>query len=256
MATLNWDHSMINVQNLDQAIKTFADKGVIFKRGGQHEAWGTANALGYFGINYIELISVFDTQKATSFSRNQAASVYDAVQDFEAHRERLNTVAIRSDHLQETWRRLKDAGIPVGPISEGRRLDEQKRLIKWQIFFIDGHIEGLPYPFFINWQSSDDDRLTQLKQQGLIEKHPAGDLKVTSATFEVEKPAEVAQKWAALIESSAIEQAGQLIVPIQDRKFVFVAGPKNHLAALQFSGAEAPLKNQTITFGEAQLNFE
>lgn len=256
MATLNWDHSMINVQNLDHVIKVFADKGVVFKHGGKHEVWGTANALGYFGINYIELISVFDREKSKSFDRPDAASVYDAVQDFNNHVERLNTVAIRSDDLNGTWQRLKDAGIPVGRIFEGQRLDEQSHLIKWQIFFIDGHIEGLPYPFFIDWQSKDEDRISQLKEQELIQEHPAGNLKVVKATFEVEKPKEVAQQWAQLIESSAIEQAGRFVVPIQERKFEFTQGKANHLIKLDFSGADNELKNQTITIGDSELDFE
>lgn len=256
MATLNWDHTMINVQKLDQTIEAFAEKGVIFKRGGKHEAWGTANALGYFGINYIELISVFDRSKSESFSRKDAAAVYDAVQDFKNHRERLNTVAIRSDDLQGTWQRLKNDGVPVGTISEGQRLDEQNHLIKWQIFFIDGYIDGVPYPFFIDWQSSDADRIAQLKKQKLILKHPAGNLKVLKATFEVENPKKVAQKWAKVIESSAIEQAGRFVVPIQERKFEFVKGTANHLKELTFQGANGQLKNQSIVLGDAHLNFE
>ncbi len=247
---------MVNVQNLDQAIEIFAKQGIVFKRGGKHDAWGTANALGYFGINYIELISVFDEQKAQSFKRSDAASVYDAVQDFNRHQERLNTVAIRSSDLEKTWQRLKDDGIPVGQIFEGQRLDEQNHLIKWRIFFIDGHIEGLPYPFFIDWQSKDTDRIVQLKQQGLIQKHPAGDLKVVEATFEVERPKEVAEKWAKLLESSVIEQAGRFIVPIQERKFEFTQGKANHLATLGFSGANKALKSRSITLGDAEFNFE
>nr|WP_252894747.1 VOC family protein [Liquorilactobacillus satsumensis] len=40
MEHLNWDHSMINVQSLDEAVQLFAKHGIIFQRGGKHQAWG------------------------------------------------------------------------------------------------------------------------------------------------------------------------------------------------------------------------
>jgi len=79
---------------------------------------------------------------------------------------------------------------------------------------------------------------------------------VVKATFEVEKPKEVAQQWAQLIESSVIEQAGRFIVPIQERKFEFTQGKANHLIKLYFSGADNELKNQTIIIGDSELDFE
>ncbi|GAF40708.1 hypothetical protein FC83_GL002885 [Agrilactobacillus composti DSM 18527 = JCM 14202] len=255
MPDLNWDHSMINVQDLDQAIALFQDHGVIFKRGGQHEAWGTANALGYFGINYIELISVFDLAKAAAVTRNQAASLYDATQDYEAKRQRFNTVAIRSSDLQATWASLKASGVPVGPISEGQRTDAQDHLITWQIFFIDADFEGLPYPFFINWQSTDADRIAQLTQQGLIEPHPAGDLKVIQGTFEVVHPKAAAEFWAKLVGSTATAQGVDYVVPIHERQFKFTQGVANHLTTLQFAGATGELAGQTIQLGDAKLTF-
>jgi hypothetical protein len=53
---LAWDHTMINVLDIDSQIRRFADLGIDFVRGGSHKVWGTQNALGYFGLNYIELI--------------------------------------------------------------------------------------------------------------------------------------------------------------------------------------------------------
>lgn len=256
MEHLNWDHSMINVQSLDEAVQLFAKHGIIFQRGGKHQAWGTANALGYFGINYIELISVFDQKRADSFTRSEAAAVYDAVQDFKQQRQRLNTVAIRSTDLQATWHRLKATGIPVSPIEQGERLDEQQRLIRWKIFFIDGQIEGMPYPFFIDWQSPDTARIAQLREQKLIQSHPAGDLKVVAATFTVTRPQEVAQKWATLLASSVVKGSAGFEVPVQERTFEFVAGTANHLSALHFTGAQGKLKGKSIKLGEAQLFFE
>ncbi|KAL3946826.1 hypothetical protein [Lentilactobacillus hilgardii] len=79
---------------------------------------------------------------------------------------------------------------------------------------------------------------------------------MVKATFEVEKSKEVAQQWAQLIESSVIEQAGRVVVPIQERKFEFTQGKANHLINFDFSGADYELKNQTITIGDSELDFE
>ncbi|CAM3199128.1 VOC family protein [Leuconostoc rapi] len=253
MVLVDWDHTMINVPELAKSIDFFANEGVIFKLGGQHENWGTANALGYFGINYIELINVFDQQKANLIDHDIATAVYDAVQDFNQERQRFNTIALRTNDLENVRERLELAGIGVGPILEGKRRNEQNKLITWRIFFINDDIDGLPYPFFIDWQTSDQDREQQLIEQELIQTHPIGALKVVKAVFEVNNPLKVSQQWANLIDRVATEEHGEFIVPIGERTLEFVAGPANHLISLHFSGAN---HQQTINLGEAQLVFD
>lgn len=252
METLNWDHSMINVQDLDQVIQQFEILGVHFNRGGQHKAWGTANAVGYFGINYIELINVYDITKAQGVHRSAAVSVYDAIQDYQKGQQRLNTVAIRSSDLDATHRRLKELGISVGPISKGERLDESGNLIEWRIFFINDEIEELPYPFFIDWQSSDAQRTKQLSQKDLLTN---GTLKIKSARFEVDHPQNVAQKWATLLNTTTVAVADHWIISLQDRQFEFYPGKANHLQRLTFVGATSALAGQHLSIGQARLEF-
>ena len=178
------------------------------------------------------------------------------MQDFNHQREQLNTVAIRTNDLEGIRQRLKQAGIAVGQILEGDRVDKQNQLIKWKTFFIDDDIEGLPYPFFIDWQQADTDRVVQLEKQGLIQQHPAGKLNVIKAVFEVNEPQKVSQQWANLIESFVIKKEGKFIVPIQDKIFEFVQGDANHLIALHISGAQSELHQKTISLGDAKFVFE
>mgnify|MGYP000000877493 CR=1 FL=1 len=198
-ASLNWDHTMINVQNIDAAIKFFRKYGILFDRGGRHEKWGTENALGYFGLNYIELISVYDESLARNFPRTDAAAVYDSVQDYLKHMERMNTIAIRTSDIWRDYGRLKKMAIKVSPIKQGQRIDEQNHLITWLIFFIDDDIEGLHLPFFIQWPGTDQDREKGLKKQGLLRKHPAGDLIVKQAVFRVSNPEKISAVWGHLL---------------------------------------------------------
>lgn len=256
MESLNWDHSMLNIQDLDQAITDFEAAGVIFARGGRHEAWGTANALGYFGLNYIELITVDDRDKAQQVQRSEAASVYDAIQDFKHQRERFNTIAIRTSDIQATWQRLHRADIKVGPIQQGQRRDEQGHLISWAIFFVDDTIAGLPYPFFIDWQVSDVERTAQLKAQRLIVMHPIGDVLVHEGIFKVSDPQDTARRWAQLIDGVAVRQKEGWIVPLHERQFRFIEGNEQHLVTLRFKGATVKNTPRTLQFGTAKLIFE
>lgn len=253
MTLIDWDHTMINVSDLSESMNSFADAGIVFKLGGRHENWGTANALGYFGINYIELISIFDQQKASLIHRQSAAAVYDTLQDFNQGRQRFNTIAIRTNDLENIKKRIEAAGVEVGPILEGKRRNEQNKLITWRIFFINDNIDGLPYPFFIDWQTSDKEREQQLVEQKLIQNHPLGPLKVTKAVFEVSNPLKVSQKWADLVDNAVTERQGKFVVPIGERTLEFVTGSANHLTTLHFTGAQ---HQRTIKLGEAQLIFE
>lgn len=256
MAVLNWDHTMINVQDVDQAVRFFGDYGIVFARGGRHEKWGTENALGYFGLNYIELISVYNEARAKDFSRASASAVYDAVQDYHQKVQRINTIAIRTSDIEETHASLKKAGINAGDIEVGKRLDEQGHLITWSIFFIDGTIDGLPYPFFIQWQGSDETREQKLTEQGLIVQHAAGDLLAKQAVFNVPDPQKTADVWGNLLESKPEKTDTGYSIQLQDRQLIFEQGSANHLVQLNFDGAGDQLKQQTLAFDQIKFSFE
>lgn len=256
MAVLNWDHTMINVQDVDEAAKFFGDHGIVFARGGRHEKWGTENALGYFGLNYIELISVYDKERVKQFSRSEASAVYDAVQDYQQEVQRINTIAIRTTDIEAVHKRLKDAGINVGEIEEGQRLDEQGHLITWLIFFIDDTIDGLPYPFFIQWQGSDKAREQKLTEQGLIVQHAAGDLVARQAVFHVPDPEKVAGIWSGLLESNIENTDSEYQVQLGDRQLIFKQGPENHIVQLNFDGAGDQLKQQALALDNIKFSFK
>ncbi|MFD2616613.1 VOC family protein [Terrilactibacillus laevilacticus] len=256
MAVLTWDHTMINVQDVDQAAQFFGEHGIVFSRGGRHEKWGTENALGYFGLNYIELISVYDEARAKNFSREDASAVYDAVKDYEQKVQRINTIAIRTSDIEATHARLKESGVNAGDIQVGKRLDEQGHLITWSIFFIDDTIDGLPYPFFIQWQGSDDAREKKLTEQGLIVQHAAGNLLVSQAIFNVSDPEKTAGVWGQLLETKPERTDTGYRIQLHDRQLIFKQGTENHVVQLKFDGAGDQLKQQTLVFGNITFSFK
>ena len=253
---LAWDHTMINVLDVDRQIRNFAELGIDFVRGGSHQVWGTENALGYFGLNYIELISVFDKHTAWSFPRKNASAVYDATHDYQEGIERINTIAIRTNDIEGTHLRLKKAGIPVGDVVDGKRIDEQGHEIRWSIFFVNDTINGLPYPFFLQWPGTDQQREEQLVKQGLIVEHPGGNLRVRRVIIEVPDVLAAAEVWS-LITDQEVEHTAEdsAVIHLCDRELVFRTGPANHITALEFTGSSDELQGKSITIGQSSLKF-
>ncbi|SES41232.1 VOC family protein [Salipaludibacillus aurantiacus] len=61
---LEFDHSVHYVNDLDRVTETFQAHGVNVFHGGSHKLWGTHNALSYFGLTYLEFISVEEWEVA------------------------------------------------------------------------------------------------------------------------------------------------------------------------------------------------
>lgn len=256
MTILNWDHTMISTNNAAIVAEQLQQQGIIFKAGGVHEKWGTSNFLGYFGLNYIELITVADEKKASTITRTDGSAVYDAIQDFFAKKQRLNTIALRSSEIESTHSYLKKVGFPVSEIEEGKRVTPEGEVIKWKIFFINDVIEtDFPYPFFIQWSGSDEQREKNLQENQVIIKQPAGKLLVKKAIFEIDDFAKIIPIWEKLLKQTATKKDENYEFTINDRKLVFVKGKNNHLRELSFAGANSELKGKQIKIDDIIFNF-
>ncbi|MDY2689099.1 VOC family protein [Limosilactobacillus alvi] len=102
----------------------------------------------------------------------------------------------------------------------------------------------MPAPFFIQWSEDDDKRREDLKKQGLIKFHPAGDLFVKQAIFNVSDPEEAAKQWSALLQAEVVSEGDTYTINIGNKQLVFTAGVENRLFKLIFHGAKQPEKLQ------------
>ncbi len=59
------DHVVIGVRDLDEAIRNYQQLGFDVRPGGRHTGLGTHNALIRFGLDYIELLAVYDESEVT-----------------------------------------------------------------------------------------------------------------------------------------------------------------------------------------------
>ncbi|WP_019912716.1 VOC family protein [Paenibacillus sp. HW567] len=253
MATLKWDHLVHYVNDLDQPVEIFGEFGLVAFRGGSHKDWGTYNALSYFGLTYLEFLGIENLELARATEHNVV--VRDAVTVLPEH-EVLSRVVLRTDDIEAIEASLKAAGLALSPIIDGRRLDNEGRLIEWRMMTIDGGFQGLVYPFIIQWNGTDAERLERLTASGIIQPHPAGTAEIVRAVFHVSDPAAAAGHWGELFGLPVTESGVNIFtLTIGDKTFDFVQGDDNQFKQVIFETDSVALKGKTIHIGEGEYVF-
>ncbi|WNS44713.1 VOC family protein [Paenibacillus sp. MMS20-IR301] len=254
MAALKWDHLVHYVNDLDQPVQLFADHGLLAFRGGSHTAWGTYNALSYFGLTYLEFLGIENLELAQATKDNVV--VRDAVAVLPEH-EVLSRVVLRTDDIEAVEADLKAAGLSLSPIIDGRRLDNKGRLIEWRMMTIDGDFQGLVYPFIIQWNQRDEARLDSLNTAGINQPHPAGQVEMVSAVFRVTDPGAAAKHWSGLfgLPVTASED-GSFSLKAGGQTFDFLEGEENQFSQVIFKADSSALQGKTILIGEGEYVFK
>ncbi|MBG6243979.1 glyoxalase-like domain protein [Candidatus Symbiopectobacterium sp. 'North America'] len=251
MATLRWDHAVHYVNHLDDAIATFTDNQLVAFPGGAHPGWGTHNALSYFGLTYLEFLSIRDAQEleqAQDFLLSQDAKRLLPQQQV------LYRVALRSDDIDATHQALLEQGLTLSPIVEGKRHDKQGNLIEWRIFTISGDLQGVPYPFVLQWKTNDAARLDFLRTNNIDRPHPVGQALLQAAVFTVQHPEQVAQHWQRLFQFSASEHTPTTLY-IGEQQLTFQPGEENRLTALQIATDNDAVKGTSVILGGGEYQF-
>ena len=200
-----FDHLVIAARDLDAATAVYRDAlGFDVRPGGRHTGRGTYNALIRFGLDYLELIAVYDEAEAeragretlTDFLRRQPGG--------------LVAYALATGDIDADAARLKEAGLDaVGPFAMERVRPDGTRLT-WRLLVPGGDQYRRPWPFLIQWDQPDDERLAR-ESSG---RHPNGVRSVRELSVAV-----------ADLERSADLYGGQLGLPLVGR------GPRPELAA-------------------------
>ena len=128
--TLQFDHAIVAVHNLDAAIQDYSDLGFTVSRGGVHANRATHNALITFeNATYIELLAL------------TGESPLPGLVDFSVllrNGEGLVGYALRSDDLEADAARLQADGFSVGEIIPGERRRADGTLVQWKLALLDG----------------------------------------------------------------------------------------------------------------------
>lgn len=181
--------------------------------------------------------------------------VKDAVKLLPEH-EVLSRVVIRTDDIEEVAASLKAAGLSLSPIIDGKRLDNEGRLIEWRMMTIDGDFGGLVYPFIIQWSGTDTERVERLTSSGVIKPHPAGEVEIVRAVFHVSDPEAAANHWGTIFGLPVTKSEDDTFsLKIGDRSFAFVQGDENQFKQVVFETDSLDLKGKKISIGDGEYVF-
>ncbi len=142
------DHLVYASPDLDSAVAALADLlGVRAQSGGQHPGKGTRNALLALGPgSYLEIIAPDPDQSDHTGPRWMSVDALDTP--------RLLTWAASGHDLAARRQRALAHGVPLGPVSSGRRLRGDGVLLHWELTEPEPLIAGGIVPFLIDWGSS------------------------------------------------------------------------------------------------------
>lgn len=255
MATIKWDHIVHYVNDLDATIETFKENGLIAFRGGSHKEWGTFNSLSYFGLSYIEFLGVENHELAIEAAPTNLI-VEDSVKLL-PEKESLSRIAIRTDDIEEVAATLKERGLELSPILDGKRLNTHGQLIQWRMMTIKGHFQGLNYPFVIQWIGTDEERLESLTASKIIHPHPAGEIVLKNGIFRVDDPHATANHWRKLFSLSEVSSdSDSVTLGFGEHQLIFERGDANQLVKIEFQTDSDELKGKTIVIGEGEYSFK
>src|SRR5947209_4580745 len=151
-----FDHAVIGVRNLDEAIRRYRSLGFDVSPGGRHTGLGTYNAIIRFGLDYLELISIYDENEVDA--RRFGGKV---LVDFLRKREGgLLGYALATTDIEQDAERFQHTGLAAqGPFAM-QRLRPDSRLLSWRLLVPGGVSWRQPWPFLIEWDIPDEQRLS------------------------------------------------------------------------------------------------
>ncbi|PGZ92728.1 VOC family protein [Bacillus sp. AFS029533] len=194
---LYFDHLVWFFKKPENAILPLKERGIHVVKGGRHETWGTYNTLTYFGLSYIEFLGIEVLSIAEKHEENRLITQI-VEQLAKENREGPATVAIRTNQIEELVSKLKAKGLTVyGPLT-GERVRADGQVIRWSLLFPEYPEKKVKLPFFIEWEKSDEERHSELEEQGFIGSHIIGQPKLESIGFVVDNLDKTVEIWENL----------------------------------------------------------
>ena len=180
------------------AAEAFSNEGIRVAAGGSHERWGTKNSLCYSSDGtYIEWLSVENHDIAAACDNPLIRQQLSDLKKGEG----FGQICLRTDDIGQLAEALTEKGFSCH-IFDGQRKRTDGTILEWKMLFLEedfGH--QIPYPFFIQWGKSDELRLQELRDSGLL-----NGFSIKRITYLVEDAEAAARKWAPILEGMEIKQ--------------------------------------------------
>lgn len=151
-----FDHAIIAVRNLDEAMRHYRSLGFDVTPGGHHTGLGTHNAIIRFGLDYLELLSVYDENEVSSSGPSGKVLL-----DFLRKRDNgLLGYALATTDIQQNAEHFQRNGLQaLGPFPM-QRMRPDGHLLSWHLLAPTGVLWRQPSPFLIQWDTPDEQRLS------------------------------------------------------------------------------------------------
>ncbi len=150
-----FDHAVIGVPDLEEGMTVFRRLGFEVTEGGRHPSLGTRNAIVRFGLDYLELLSIEDPERA------QARGPFGAeLLAFLQKSSGLVGYVLAGTDLGEQADGFRTLGLVAdGPFDMDRIRPDGRRLA-WRLVLPGGSPWRKPWPYLIDWVTPETDLLT------------------------------------------------------------------------------------------------
>jgi catechol 2,3-dioxygenase-like lactoylglutathione lyase family enzyme len=172
-----FDHIVIAVRDLDVATQRYQQLGFDVRPGGRHTGLGTHNAIIRFGLDYIELLSIYDEAEAKA-SNLGGQELLDFLHEREGG---LLGYALAMAGIEQASERFRGTALLAREPFAMQRLRPDGRLLTWRLLVPGGISWRRPWPFLIQWDAPDEQRLSW-EEPGI---HPNGAIEWIRAVVAV-----------------------------------------------------------------------
>ena len=141
-----FDHAVIGVPDLEEAMEAFGRLGFEVVEGGRHPSLGTRNAIVRFGLDYLELLTVEHPDTA----RSGGAFGADLM-GFLAGDSGLVGYVLAGSGLGDDADGLRAAGVEVEGPFEMDRIHARGGRLEWRLVLPGSSPWRKPWPYLIDW---------------------------------------------------------------------------------------------------------
>jgi catechol 2,3-dioxygenase-like lactoylglutathione lyase family enzyme len=190
---VRFDHAVIAVRDLTAAIQRYQALGFVVSPGGRHTGRGTHNAIIRFGLDYIELLSIYNKAELGARGLNgQALANF-----LERHEGGLVGYALATADIEQDAERLHHTGLEAEGPFVMQRLRPDGRQLSWRLL-VPGNVPWRrPWPFLIQWDTPDAERLSW-EEPGVHPNGAAGVAGIALVVRDLERAIDLYQRQLGL----------------------------------------------------------
>lgn len=132
----------------------YRDLGFAVTAGGRHTGRGTHNAIIRFGVDYLELLAIYDSAEERAHGGELSAF-------FAQNPGGLAAFAVATSHIEDIAKGWTSSLAPAGIPEPMERMRPDGYRLSWRLLIPGGSPWGKPWPFIIQWDTPDAERVAR-----------------------------------------------------------------------------------------------